>query len=75
MLHAVSRFLGVPSAYDTLHRLSYGVMHRLPRVSPDLPIQYKQFVIPAGVSVPQAFDPVTFSDVHSFRCLWVCLHI
>lgn len=32
------------------YRLSYGVMHRLPRVSPDLPIPYRQFVIPPGVS-------------------------
>jgi cytochrome P450 len=31
-------------------RLSYGVMHRLPRVSPDRPIQYGDYVIPAGVS-------------------------
>lgn len=32
-------------------RLNYGVMHRLPRVSPDLPIQYKQYTIPAGIPV------------------------
>ncbi|CAN8097128.1 unnamed protein product [Discula destructiva] len=32
-------------------RLSYGVMHRLPRVSPDLPIQYGQYTIPPGVPV------------------------
>ncbi|KAK3934316.1 cytochrome p450 [Diplogelasinospora grovesii] len=32
-------------------RLSYGVMHRLPRVSPDVPIQYKQYTIPPGVPV------------------------
>ncbi|KAK7935352.1 hypothetical protein PG985_000847 [Apiospora marii] len=32
-------------------RLSYGVMHRLPRISPDVPIQYKDFVIPPGVPV------------------------
>lgn len=31
-------------------RLSYGVMHRMPRVSPDVPIQYKGYVIPPGVS-------------------------
>lgn len=30
-------------------RLSYGVMHRLPRVSPDVPIQYHQYIIPKGV--------------------------
>ncbi|KAF4631127.1 hypothetical protein G7Y89_g7013 [Cudoniella acicularis] len=32
-------------------RLSYGVMHRLPRVSPKQPIQFKQWSIPAGVPV------------------------
>ncbi|KAI1498012.1 cytochrome P450 [Biscogniauxia marginata] len=32
-------------------RLSYGVMHRLPRVSPDVPIQYKDYTIPIGVPV------------------------
>ena len=30
-------------------RLSYGVMHRLPRCSPDVPIRYKQWTIPIGV--------------------------
>ncbi|KAK4222262.1 cytochrome P450 [Podospora fimiseda] len=32
-------------------RLSYGVMHRLPRVSPDVSIQYKGYTIPPGVAV------------------------
>lgn len=32
-------------------RHSYGVMHRLPRCSPDVPIQYKQWSIPVGVPV------------------------
>ncbi|RFU72325.1 cytochrome p450 [Trichoderma arundinaceum] len=32
-------------------RLSYGVMHRLPRVFPDQPIQYKDYVIPIGAPV------------------------
>ena len=31
-------------------RLSHGVMHRMPRVSPDVPIHYKDWVIPPGVS-------------------------
>lgn len=75
MLHTVLRLLGVPNTDHVFRRLSYGVMHRLPRVSPDLPIQYKQFVIPPGVSESRVFDPVIFSDVHSLRCLWVCLHI
>jgi hypothetical protein len=34
-----------------MDRLSYGVMHRLPRVSPDVPLTYKQWIIPAGVSL------------------------
>ncbi|MCJ1348128.1 hypothetical protein MMC31_006359, partial [Peltigera leucophlebia] len=29
-------------------RLSYGIMHRLPRVSPDVALQYNQWTIPAG---------------------------
>ncbi|KAE8368484.1 cytochrome P450 [Aspergillus caelatus] len=33
-------------------RLSYGIMHRLPRISPDLPIQYKDFTIPCGANKP-----------------------
>jgi hypothetical protein len=37
------------SKLTSLYRLSYGVMHRLPRVSPDEPIQYHQYVIPKGV--------------------------
>jgi hypothetical protein len=36
------RLTSVPS-------LSYGVMHRLPRVSPDEPIRYHRYVIPKGV--------------------------
>ncbi|KAF2866147.1 cytochrome P450 [Massariosphaeria phaeospora] len=32
-------------------RLSYGVMHRLPRVSPDVAIRFKDWVIPKGVPV------------------------
>ncbi|KAI0160237.1 cytochrome P450 family protein [Xylariaceae sp. FL1272] len=32
-------------------RLSYGVMHRLPRVSPNHALQFKDWVIPAGVPV------------------------
>lgn len=30
---------------------SYGTMHRRPRVSPNQPLRYKQWVIPAGVAV------------------------
>ncbi|KAJ6114889.1 cytochrome P450 [Penicillium sp. IBT 16267x] len=32
-------------------RLSYGVMHRLPRISPDVALQYKDFTIPVGTPV------------------------
>jgi cytochrome P450 len=31
-------------------RLSYGVMHRLPRVSPDQPVRYGDWLIPPGAS-------------------------
>lgn len=34
----------------TASRLSYGTMHRLPRVSPKMALQYKEWTIPAGVS-------------------------
>ncbi|KAH6663129.1 cytochrome P450 [Halenospora varia] len=59
-------------------RLSFGNMHRLPRVSPDSAIQYKQWTIPAGVPVgmsaylmhmddsvyenPSKFDPDRWLD-------------
>lgn len=31
--------------------LSYGTMHRIPRVSPDVALKYKQWTIPPGVSM------------------------
>ncbi|DAA75510.1 TPA_exp: Uncharacterized protein A8136_1584 [Trichophyton benhamiae CBS 112371] len=48
-------------------RLSYGVMHRLPRISPDVPIQYKQYTIPPGVPVGMSAyfmhsDPKAFPE-------------
>ncbi|KAI3326694.1 cytochrome P450 family protein [Xylariaceae sp. AK1471] len=52
-------------------RLSYGVMHRLPRVSPKQPLQFKQWVIPAGVPVGmsaylQHTDPRVFRRPFEF---------
>lgn len=41
-------------------RLSYGVMHRLPRISPDLGIQYGEFTIPPGVCLH--CDPIATPD-------------
>ncbi|KAI0399779.1 cytochrome P450 [Xylaria palmicola] len=32
-------------------RVDFGVMTRLPRISPDVPLQYRQYTIPAGVPV------------------------
>lgn len=32
-------------------RLSFGIMHRLPRCSPDVPLRYKSFTIPRGTPV------------------------
>ncbi|KAI1750738.1 cytochrome P450 [Xylaria castorea] len=32
-------------------RVDFGVMTRLPRISPDVPLQYKQYTIPVGVPV------------------------
>jgi hypothetical protein len=34
---------------DIANRLSYGLMQRLPRCSPDVELQYKQWRIPRGV--------------------------
>ncbi|KAK3337578.1 cytochrome P450 [Cercophora scortea] len=52
-------------------RLSYGVMHRLPRVSPDVPIQYKNYTIPTGIPVGMSAylmhsDPVVFPSPGEF---------
>ncbi|KAH7115075.1 cytochrome P450 [Dendryphion nanum] len=53
-------------------RLSYGVMHRLPRVSPDLPIQYGDYVIPIGVPVGMSSyfmhsDPKVYPEPFTFN--------
>ncbi|KAF2008686.1 cytochrome P450 [Aaosphaeria arxii CBS 175.79] len=53
-------------------RLSYGVMHRLPRVSPDLPLQYKQWVIPPKIPVGMSAylmhtDPEVYPDPFHFN--------
>lgn len=52
-------------------RLSFGVSHRLQRISPDLPLQYKDWTIPAGVpvSMTQMFimqDPNIFPRPKEF---------
>ncbi|WPB07075.1 uncharacterized protein RHO25_011735 [Cercospora beticola] len=54
------------------HRLAVGVGHRLARISPVRPIQYKDWTIPPGVPVGMsnwitAFDPALFPDPHTFR--------
>ncbi|KAL5402290.1 hypothetical protein PMIN03_010802 [Paraphaeosphaeria minitans] len=53
-------------------RLSYGVMHRMPRVSPDQPIVYRDWVIPPGVSVGMSAymnhtDPNIYPDPFTFN--------
>ncbi|KAI0400710.1 cytochrome P450 [Xylaria palmicola] len=53
-------------------RLSYGVMHRLPRVSPDVPIPYNQYEIPASVPVGMSAylmhsDPLVYPSPAEFR--------
>ncbi|RAK82730.1 cytochrome P450 [Aspergillus fijiensis CBS 313.89] len=53
-------------------RLSYGVMHRLPRISPDLPIQYKDYTIPIGTPVGMSAyfmhsDPAVYPEPKTFR--------
>ncbi|KAF9894659.1 hypothetical protein FE257_006547 [Aspergillus nanangensis] len=52
-------------------RLSYGAMRRLPRISPDVPLVYKQWSIPAGVPVGMAAyslhtDPETYPEPLKF---------
>ncbi|CAI7646069.1 unnamed protein product [Penicillium glandicola] len=52
-------------------RLSYGVMRRLPRISPDIPLVYKQWVIPAGTPVGMAAyslhtDPKVYPEPFKF---------
>ncbi|KAK3695836.1 cytochrome P450 [Podospora appendiculata] len=52
-------------------RLSYGVMHRLPRVSPDVPIQYRDYTIPPGIPVGMSAylmhsDPAVFPSPGEF---------
>ncbi|TVY53301.1 Cytochrome P450 monooxygenase sdnH [Lachnellula cervina] len=52
-------------------RLSFGNMHRLPRVSPDVAIQYKQWTIPPGVPVGmsaylQHVDPSAYENPFKF---------
>ncbi|OJJ63817.1 hypothetical protein ASPSYDRAFT_38478 [Aspergillus sydowii CBS 593.65] len=52
-------------------RLSYGVMHRLPRISPDLRIQYGGLIIPPGTPVGMSAylmhsDPKVYPDPGQF---------
>lgn len=52
-------------------RLSTGVSVRLPRVSPDKPIKYREWVIPCGTPVSMTTldvlrDPKVFSDPSAF---------
>lgn len=52
-------------------RLSYGVVHRLPRISPDIPIRYKTWNIPRGVPVGMSSyymhnDPDTYASPLEF---------
>lgn len=53
------------------HRFSHGVVGRLQRISPDKPLQYQDWVIPAGTPVSmtsllQHNDPSKFSDSKKF---------
>lgn len=53
------------------HRVSYGVVGRLQRISPDQPLRYKDWVIPAGTpvsmtSVMQHEDPNKFPNPKKF---------
>lgn len=53
------------------HRFSHGVAGRLERISPDTPLPYKEWVIPAGTpvamtSILQHNDPVKFPNPKKF---------
>lgn len=53
-------------------RMSYGIPHRLQRISPDAPLTYKEWLIPAGtpVSMSAIFmhdDPKHFPNPKEFR--------
>jgi len=57
--------------FGNVDRLSFGNMHRLPRVSPDRAIQYQQWIIPAGVPVGMSayfmhMDPSVYEDPAKF---------
>jgi cytochrome P450 len=52
-------------------RLSFGVSHRLQRISPDLPLTYKDWIIPAGIPISQTqmfilLDPEIFPRPDEF---------
>ncbi|KAL3456547.1 putative cytochrome P450 [Aspergillus heterothallicus] len=52
-------------------RLSYGVMRHLTRISPDDPLHYKQWTIPAGIPVGMSAysmhnDPVVYPEPQKF---------
>ncbi|RMD41165.1 hypothetical protein DV735_g3952, partial [Chaetothyriales sp. CBS 134920] len=54
------------------HRFSHGVVSRLPRVSPEQPLRYNEWVIPAGTpvsmtSVLQHSDPTKFPEPERFN--------
>lgn len=51
----------------TFSRLSFGNMHRLPRVSPDSAIQYKEWVIPVGVCKYRFIERNNADLFHRFR--------
>jgi cytochrome P450 len=63
--------VGGPASHHQA-RLAYGVMHRLPRVSPDVPLQYGQYTIPPGIPVGMSTylmhtDPTAFPDPLEFK--------
>lgn len=71
--HRATTLMDTEARYFS-YRLSYGVMHRLPRVSPDLSIQYKQFVIPPGVSRSLAsMRSHLLTCLFSGACGYVCI--
>ena len=57
---------------DTCNSLSFGTLHRRPRVSPSQALKFKEWVIPPGVPVGmsayfQHNDPNVFENPHEFN--------
>lgn len=72
MCHAMPHQVSCSLAHAPHASLAYGVMHRLPRISPDVALTYAEHTIPAGVPVGMSTylmhtDARAFPDPLAFR--------